>query len=179
MKKTKPKPRWYENYLPFVARSPERQVEWLVAAFRKGALTREEVTPYIKLLLTSEEEEYLADLEVIINRLERRTIDQLLESSDIYDTPKLFRILKAPTVEQGVIVMRKTPPPYEKDRFLVLNKVFQSVYDCSQDLMEKAVAIIRAAKEEKPAYFEEACEKFQEVLKDQELLSALYPKARG
>ena len=38
--------KWYEKYLPFVAKSPEMQIEWLEQVARKNSLTLPEVTPY-------------------------------------------------------------------------------------------------------------------------------------
>ena len=38
--------------LPFVARSPEMQVDWLVGEFRKGVLSDREIAPYVHLLVS-------------------------------------------------------------------------------------------------------------------------------
>jgi len=53
--------RWYENYLPFVAKSPAIQAEWLAVELSQmrladgkeisGVLSREEIKPYIRLFL--------------------------------------------------------------------------------------------------------------------------------
>ena len=53
-KKEGPKRRWYQKYLPFIARSPEMQVEWLVNECQRKNLAREELTPYIRLLFSDE-----------------------------------------------------------------------------------------------------------------------------
>jgi hypothetical protein len=58
----------------------------------------------------------------------------------------------------------------------VIDKVFQAVYDCSEELLGQAAARVVAGAD-MPVHFREAYERFKEVKEDQKLLSALYPKA--
>lgn len=169
--------KWYEKYLPFVAKSPEMQVEWLEQVVRKGTLTSAEVTPYVRLLLAAEENEARARLAELVNRLAPAAVDQLLAAADVHDTPRLFALLASPTVTQAVIAIGKIVPPYEKSPGLLLNRIFQAVHDHSPDLLGKAAALLRQ-RGEAPAGFEEAYAHFLEILEDEKLLSALYPKAR-
>jgi hypothetical protein len=170
------KRKWYEKYLPFVARSPEMQLRWLDSAFRKGALTPHEITPYIKLFMAPDGEGNLARVRGLLRSLNGRAIEQLLSAADIFDAPDLFRCVAEPTVSQAVIAITKAPPPYEKSPQVVIDKVFQAVYDCSEDLLAQAAALV-AGSEVRPAHFQEAYERFKEIKEDEKLLSALYPKA--
>lgn len=170
------KRKWYEKYLPFVARSPEMQLRWLESAFRKGALTPREITPYIKLFMAPDGEGNLARVRGLLHSLSGGVIEKMLGAADIYDVPDLFRCVAEPTVAQAVIAMTKAVPPYEKAPELVVAKVFQAVYDCSEELLAQAAARV-AGSAERPAYFQEAYERFKEIKEDEKLLSALYPKA--
>jgi hypothetical protein len=170
------KRKWYEKYLPFVARSPEMQLRWLDSAFRKGALTPHEITPYIKLFMAPDGEGNLVRVRGLLHSLNGGAIEQLLSAADIYDAPDLFRCVAEPTVSQAVIAITKAPPPYEKSPQVVTDKVFQAVYDCSEDLLAQAAALV-AGSEGRPAHFQEAYERFKEIKEDEKLLSALYPKA--
>ena len=170
------KRKWYEKYLPFVARSPEMQLHWLESAFRKGVLTSHEITPYIKLFMAPDGEGNLARVRGLLHSLDSRAIEKMLAAADIYDVPDLFRCVAEPTVLQAVIAITKAPPPYEKAPQLVIDKVFQAVYDCSEDLLEQA-AVRVAGSAEAPAHFQGAYERFKEIKEDEKLLSALYPKA--
>ena len=170
------KRKWYEKYLPFVARSPEMQLHWLESAFRKGTLTPHEITPYIKLFMAPDGEANLARVRGLLSSLSGSAIEKMLDSADIYDVPDLFRCVVEPTVLQAVIAITKAPPPYEKTPQLVVAKVFQAVYDCSEELLAQAAGRV-AGSAERPVYFQEAYERFKEVKEDEKLLSALYPKA--
>lgn len=175
-KDTAQKRQWYEKYLPFVARSPEMQVRWLEAAFRKGTLTHQEITPYINLLMAPDGEEHLALLRVLLQDLNAAVLENMLSAADIYDAPNLFRLIKGPVLAQAVIVITKTPPPYEKAPQQVMARVFQSVYDSSEDLLSQAAEKVKA-EPLSPPNFQEAYERFKEIKEDEKLLSALYPKA--
>ena len=170
--------KWYEKYLPFVARGPEKQVEWLVAAFNKGALTNEEITPYIRLILSDDNDGRLEEYASLINGLAPAILEKLFLCADVYDVPKLFRIVERPTERHAVIALRKIPPPYEKAAQLVFHRVFQAIYDNSPALVEKAAELIRNSGDI-PKHFEASYEMFQEIVEDEKLLSALYPKAKG
>lgn len=174
------KKKWYEKYLPFVARSPEMQIEWLGSVFKKGLLTNEEITPYIRLVLTdiesdAERREHLADL---FNCLDEKVLEKFFVAAEIYDTPKLFSLIWRPTIQQAVIVLRKRLPPYEKTPQLVLDKVFQAIYGKSSELFEDAAEVLRKSNDV-PEHFESAYKRFQEIVEDEKLLSALYPKAKN
>lgn len=170
------KRKWYEKYLPFVARSPEMQLRWLESALRKGALASHEITPYIKLFMAPDGEANSARVRGLLHALPGGTIEKMLGAADIYDVPDLFRCVAEPTVSQAVIAMTKAVPPYEKAPQLVIDKVFQAVYDCSEELLAQAAARV-AGGAERPAHFQEAYERFKEIKEDEKLLSALYPKA--
>lgn len=170
------KRKWYEKYLPFVARSPEMQLRWLESAFRKGALAPEEIMPYIKLFMAPDGAGNLARVRGLLHSLSGGTIEKMLGAADIYDVPDLFRCVAEPTVSQAVIAITKAPPPYEKTPQLVVDKVFQAVYDCSEELLDQAAGRVNGSAE-MPARFQEDYERFKEIKEDEKLLSALYPKA--
>lgn len=170
------KRKWYEKYLPFVARSPEMQLRWLESAFKKGVLSPNEITPYLKLFMAPDGEGNLARVRGLLYSLNGSLIEKMLGAADIYDVPDLFRCIAEPTVAQAVIAITKSPPPYEKSPELVVDKVFQAVYDCSEELLARAAAEV-AGSADKPAHFQEAYERFKEIKEDEKLLSALYPKA--
>lgn len=152
------------------------QLRWLESAFRKGALTSREITPYIKLFMAPDGDGNLARVRGLLNSLSGSAIEKMLNAADIYDAPDLFRCVAEPTVEQAVIAISKAPPPYEKTPQLVIDKVFQAVYDCSEELLDKAAVRVTGSAE-MPVHFQGAYERFKEVKEDEKLLSALYPKA--
>lgn len=172
------KKRWYEKYLPFVAKSPEVQIKWLASAFKKGNLTSEEIAPYVRLVLTDMEndEKKQQQLVELFNRLDNQLLEKLFQAADIYDISKLFSLIRQPTIQQAMIALRKSPPPYEKTPQLVFDRVFQAIHDKSASLLEQAAAALKNSREV-PEHFEAAYERFQEIVEDEKLLSALYPKA--
>ena len=170
------KRKWYEKYLPFVARSPEMQLSWLESVFRKGSLTPHEITPYIKLFMAPDGEGNLVRVRGLLHSLSGNAIEKMLAAADVYDVPDLFRCIAEPTVEQAIIAIIKAPPPYEKAPQLLTDKVFQAVYDCSEELLDQAAARVTGGLS-KPVHFAKAYERFKEIKEDEKLLSALYPKA--
>ncbi|HCC53825.1 MAG TPA: hypothetical protein DEQ20_02710 [Desulfobulbaceae bacterium] len=170
------KQRWYEKYLPFVARSPEMQLRWLEASFRKGALASHEITPYIRLFMAPDGEENLARVRALLSGLSDSAIEQMLGAADINDVPALFRCFADPKLSHAVVALTKVPPPYEKNPQLVVDKILQAVYDCSEALLTQAAEKVSGSAA-RPAHFQEAYERFKEVKEDEKLLSALYPKA--
>ena len=77
------KRKWYEKYLPFVARSPEMQLRWLESAFRKGVLTPREITPYIKLFMAPDGEANPARVRGLLHSLSGAAIEKMLGAADI------------------------------------------------------------------------------------------------
>jgi hypothetical protein len=152
------------------------QLRWLESAFRKGSLTSTEITPYIKLFMASAGEGDLARIRGLLHSLSASTIEKMLDAADIYDIPDLFRCVAEPTLPQATIAITKTVPPYEKNPQLVVDKVFQAVYDCSEGLLAQAAARV-AGSVVRPPHFQEDYERFKEIKEDEKLLSALYPKA--
>lgn len=177
MREVRRKTKWYEAYLPFVAKSPEMQVDWLVQVLHKGTLTLHEIAPYVRLLLETEDPVVKARLAELVNALEAETIEKLLAAADVYDVPKIFALVGAPTVFQAIIAMVKEPPPYEKTPHLVMNRVFQAIHAKSPLLLQDAAAGLRQGGAVSPS-FEEAYGRFLELLEDEKLLSTLYPKAK-
>ena len=170
--------KWYERYLPFVARSIDGQVRWLVSVLDKGVLSKEEVTPYINLLLAenSDEEEKILSLQ--LGELSNDVVSQLLSAADIYDTPKLFNLIPQPDEQHAELALRKDVPPYEKKPLMVLDKVYYAINNYSEQMLEKvAEKIIKEG--DGPRNFKENYERFRGILEDEEFLLSLYPYARG
>lgn len=170
---------WFDRYLPFVSKSPQMKIKWLKGVFKKGVLSLEEITPYIRLLVTDdnsgEENELLAEL---FKELEPEMQYRFLEAADIYDTPKLFRFFPSPTTRHAKIALMKKVPPYEKKIQLIRDNVFYAVSDYSKDLLaETAKLMVEEGKASQR--FLENYERFKEILGDEEFLLSLYPKARG
>jgi len=172
------KRKWYEKYLPFVAQSRRMQVEWLVGVIRKNVLHPEEVTPYIRLLLAEGEGEEGETLVALLQDTDEDVLCRMVQAADIYDVAKLMRLVPTPTVEQAVVALAKEPPPYEKKPEMALDKVFQAIHDRSESLFEEAAAELRK-RDDAPAHFDAAYGRFQEILADERILSAMYPKARA
>jgi hypothetical protein len=177
VKRSSVKHKWYENYLPFVVRSTEMQVEWLSHAVRKGKLAPSEIAPYINLVLSENRGAQREVLRTLLNRLDESTLDKMVSAAEIQDLPDLFSMLDNPTVDRALIALLKAPAPYEKNPFQIVHKVFHAIHDASPELLEKAVEELRA-KGLQQKYFEEAYGQFVEVLEDEKILSVLFPKAR-
>lgn len=152
------------------------QIRWLEAVFKKGTLSSQEITPYINLLMEPEGERHLEIVRSHLRSLSGDTLEKMLWAADIYDAPKLFSLMPNPTLTQAVIAVTKTPPPYEKSPQVVVDKVFQAVYDFSETLMDQAANKV-LSDPSRPPHFREAFERFKEIKEDEKLLSALYPKA--
>jgi hypothetical protein len=169
---------WLERYLPFVSKSPEMKIKWLIVVFRKGILSQEEITPYIRLLLADNSTEENEQLKELFRELDPEMQCRFLEAADVYDVPALFRLCPEPTPRHAEIALLKKVPPYEKKTQLVLDKIFYAVSDRSRDLLEQAAELlIREGKAS--ANFKENYARFQEILEDEEFLLSLYPNARG
>lgn len=171
------KRRWYQKYLPFVARSPEMQIEWLVAAFKKKRLTREELAPYLHLLLEEDHNSDFDHLKTLFQALDKQVLDDLLVTVDIYDTPKMFRLLPDPTLPDAVIALKKYLPPYEKRPQKVMDEVFFAVNERAGQLLQWAAGSL-LAKGEVASHFQGNYERFLEILHDEEFLISIYPNTK-
>jgi hypothetical protein len=170
--------------LPFVARSPELQVDWLVGEFRRGVLSDKEIAPYMHLLVSGYvaskergEGECVDGLREIFARLNREVVVAMIRCTEIYDVPELLELVTGLTVEDAVLVLKKSPPPYEKRSLFLLDRVFQAVNGCGDHLLERAGE--KMAKDgDAPVHFVSAYERFQEILIDEKILTSLYPQAK-
>jgi hypothetical protein len=177
---------WYERYLPFVARSLEKQVEWLESTLRvtldspEGVktLSWDEIQPYVRLLLEDEGGERRQQLAGKLAALDEEVISQMLRAASIYDVISLFGLLGRPTVEQAKVALGKSAPPYDKSAQVVTDRLFLAVHHKAPSLMEDAVRLMRASGAQ-PTHFESAYRRFKEMLMDEEILSALFPKAKA
>ena len=170
--------RWYEKYLPFIARSRERQIAWLIGKLRRKSLSYQEITPYIKLLLEEDDPEGLLHLRELLSQLSDSVLGEMLQAADIYDTPKFLDLMPRVAVEHAVIAMSKTPPPYERSPADAIDRIFEVIHRDSDELLEQGAIRLRQSGLA-PPHFEESFLHFQEALRDQQFLSTLYPKARG
>ena len=168
--------------LPFVARSPELQVAWLVGEFRRGILGDRELAPYVHLLVSGyvgrrERGEDAEELHVVFARLSREIIVAMVRCVEIYDVPDLLELIRELTVEDAVLVLKKAPPPYEKKFLLLLDRVFQAVNGCGDHLLERAAQKM-VCDGDTPGHFTGAYERFREILIDEKILISLYPHAK-
>ena len=170
--------KWYDKYLPFVARSPKMQLEWLQAAFKRKTLSFQEITPYIKLFLTDEKDEKRELLFFLLSQLPEKDLDTLVRATDIYDLPKLMSLLHKPTINQAMLALKTLPPPYEKNIQPLLNKIFRVLHEYSEEFFQQACETL-LQNGEAPDYFEKEYVRFKEIIEDEKILSALYPKARS
>lgn len=171
------KRRWYQKYLPFVARSPEMQIEWLVDAFNKKKLTRKELAPYLHLLLEDDHNSDFDHLKTLFQDLDKQFLDDLLVTVDIYDTPKMFRLLPEPALQQAVIALKKHLPPYEKKPQKVMDEVFFAVNERAGKLLQWAAGSL-LAKGEVASHFQKNYERFLELLHDENFLISIYPNTK-
>ncbi len=176
---------WSEA-LPFVALTPERKRAWLLRVLRKGRLTDQEIAPYIHLLI----EEYQYDnivgdgnsavssqAEIVdIGSLPHEIIRRFLECAEIYDIPILINIIGHLTVDEAVLALQKIPPLYEKRPLEVFDRIFQAIHDCDHTLLARARDKMLSLGTI-PDHFISVYERFQEILKDKEVLCALFPQA--
>ena len=188
------KKKWYENYLPFVAKGPKIQAEWLAgqlsllrAAEGKeggGVLSRDEIKPYIRLLLENsnvgqgwsgerDDERMVA----LIDGMGEKNLLLLIECAEIYDTPKLFNLVQHPTLEMAILAIKKTPPPYEKTPLLIIDRVFHAIREKSGKLLEEAAAVVMAGGDA-PIDFVDNFARYKEIMMDEHILGLLYPKAK-
>lgn len=187
--------RWYDNYLPFVAKSPEMQVEWLVnhltrlrragAEEKTGILSRGEIKPYIKLLLedvsavgdAGEAGEKENRLRKLLANIGEDELLLMIECADIYDIPRLFGLLSDVTQRQAIMALKKVPPLFEKNPLMAMDRVFHSIKEKSTELLEASADGVMAS-DDAPGGFAANYERFREIMMDEHVLSLLYPKAR-
>lgn len=169
--------KWYEKFLPFVARGPELQLEWLVNMLQKNALPLEDLAPYIKLLLDGNSDEDNRKIADYLAGIDDDLICKLLEASEIYDTPALFKLIPEPKLRHADIALRKTVPPYEKKPLMIMDRIYYAVYNRSEKLLKEAAERI-IQKGDGPYGFASNYQRFMEILEDEEFLLSLYPNAR-
>ena len=125
-------------------------------------------------------EEDFADNDQLAGFLEAIGDEKLLvmiECAEIYDVPKLFRILRELSVKQAVVAMKKVPRPYERNPLLIMDRVFHSMREKSVELLEEATSEVLAS-DDAPDDFADNYERFKEIVLDENILSAMYPKAK-
>lgn len=176
--KKKKNKKWYERYLPFVARSTEGQIKWLVSILKKDVLNLEEISPYIKLLLSEKDNDEKEFLKAQFGNLHDDVVCKFLLAADIYDIPQLVKLITHLEIHHAEIALRKSVPPFEKKPLMILDNVFYSINESSADLLEKVAERING-EGNSPKNFKENYERFCEILKDEEFLLSLYPNARG
>ncbi len=184
--------KWHERYLPFVAKSPEMQVEWLTNRLSRlrdtgvegktGILSREELNPYIKLLLqdgvgTTESAQKDSKLSELLAEIEEDELLLLIECADIYDIPRLFKLLSDVNPKQAIMALKKEPPPFEKKPLMVIDRVFHSIKEKSTELLEVSARGVLES-DNAPVHFAANYERYKEIMMDEHILSLLYPKAR-
>ena len=185
--------KWYEKYLPFVAKSPKIQLKWLATQLARlnssdakrndGIFSREEIKPYIRLFLENSNagQGYAETGEdgrmmVLLNSLSEANLLLMMECVDIYDIPKLLSLVPRPTLKMAIIALQKTPPPYEKNPLLAIDRVFLAIKEKSGKLLEESAAAVIT--NGAPTNFADNFGRFQEIMLDEHILSLLYPKAR-
>jgi len=177
--------RLWAEALPFVARSPEMKVAWLIEVFEKNSLTDEEISPYMHLLLNEYEnfrnglnyEVGVDCLKQIFAQLDRNVIAKMIQCVEIYDLPVLLSLITELSIDEAVLALRKKPPIFEKKFLLVIDKVFQAVNECRDGLLEQATQkMMREG--EVPDHFSASYERFKEILHDEKILCSLYPHAK-
>lgn len=187
--------KWYEKYLPFVAKSQEMQLAWVVDNLSRlrdsvdkgktGLLSCAELKPYISLLLADDPSagnglqvavvagETLGGL---LSDVQGGDLLLMVECAEIYDVPRLLKLLGRISTEQAVLAMRKSPPLYEKNPLLVIDRVFHAIKEKSTQLLENAAAEIMNSPDG-PDNFANNYERFRGVMVDEQILRGLYPKA--
>lgn len=171
------KENWLEISLPFVAKSPAMKIKWLKRVLKKRSLSKDEITPYVRLLVQDLSLEEEAELVSLFQELDEEMQCGLLAAADIYDVPKVFRLCPHPTRRHVELALLKKVPPYEKKKQLVIDRVFYAISDYSRVLLDEVVRDLIARGSASPS-LRENYERFQEILEDEEFLLSLYPNAR-
>ncbi len=169
--------RWYQNYLPFIARSPEMQVEWLVAQCLRKNLTQEELTPYARLLFSEDNVASEEELRAILADLSPAMQEEFLRIADIYDVPRIVRLIPNLNATLVEIALTKELPPYETKPQKVMDKVLNAINDRAQSLLP-AVADLIIGNGSAPNHFAENYERFRAILADKEFIRSQWPNAK-
>ncbi len=174
--------------IPFVAKSPEMKLDWLTGVIKKKSLTCPEITPYLSLLLSEyqelshysvEEVEGFENFSSLFDSIERQILRKMIECTDLYDVPVLLELIPDLDVEDAVVVLKKIPPPYETKPQVIIDRLFQVVYEkTSGKLLEKAAEYIMKS-ENVPLHFVDSYQRFKEMREDEQVLSYLFPQASG
>lgn len=176
-KKEKRQRRWYQKYLPFIARSPEMQVEWIVEECRRNKLTREELTPYIRLLFSEEnvanEEELLGLLTGISSEMQ----EDFLRVADVYDVPRIIRFIPELNEVLVEIALCKDLPSYETKPQKVMDRVLNAINDRSENLLALVADMIMENRSA-PSHFAENYERFRAILEDKEFIRSQWSNAK-
>ncbi len=171
--------------LPFVARSSEMKVNWLVNVFEKKSLICCEIAPYMHLLLSEYENEKESlsysgvkdNLKEIFLKLSNKHIITMITCTDIYDVPTLLDLVPSLAVDEAVLILQKSPPLYEKKPLILLDSVFQAVHFFGDNLLLQAAERMRK-NGDAPSHFESAFERYNQIIQDEEVLISLYPQAK-
>ncbi len=186
--------KWYEKYLPFVAKSPKMQAEWLACQLSRlgvsqgkekgGILSSDEIKPYIRLLLENSDTgsgcpgEGGGDcLVALLGSMGEENLLLMLECAEVYDVPRLFNLIQHPTLKMAVIAIKKVPPPYEKNPLLIIDRVFFAIREKSGKLLDESAVAVMAGSDA-PTDFSDNFARFREIMMDEHILSLLYPKAK-
>ncbi|MBU0680257.1 MAG: hypothetical protein KKD73_02435 [Proteobacteria bacterium] len=169
--------RWYQNYLPFIARSPEMQVEWLVTECRRRNLSHGELTPYVRLLFSEENVENEEELRVVLAGLDPEMQEEFLQVADIYDVPRIIRLIAELNENLVVLALTKKMPPYEMKPQKVMDRILNAINDRSESLLRRVATMIidnGAA----PNHFSENYERFRAILADKEFIRSQWPNTK-
>lgn len=169
--------RWYQKYLPFIARTPEMQVEWLVAECRKKRLAPQELTPYVRLLFSEENVANEEEMREILAGLPLEMQKDFLRVADIYDVPRIMRLSPALNDALVEIALTKELPPYETKPQKVMDAVLNAVNERSEELLATVAARIMA-NGVAPQHFAENYERFRAILKDKKFIRRQWPQAK-
>ncbi len=169
--------RWWEKYLPFVARSLDKQVEWLLAAFRNQTLTDEELRPYVALLLEDDHPETREQLRELLAGIGPVMWCRLLAAASIEDLPVLIGLMPRLGEQEAAVALGSAPPPYATDPASLLDAVHEALHDKDAAVYDIAVQRLLGS-DEVPPHLPGAHARFVEILRDRELLSSLFPRAR-
>lgn len=167
--------KWFDKYLPFIARPPQMQVAWLVQACAEKKLSQEELTPYLRLLLSKENVENDEQLREVLAGIDRDTSVCLFEIVEIFDLPRLILTFPAMDSNFARLALQKEIPPYEKNIRQIVDNVFAAINDRSPQIFQE---IVTGSDEFAIAdHFRNNLQRFQKILDDQEFLRSLYPNA--